>query len=147
MKRPVATRSRRLSRDAGIAAATSPNETGRQQAPGGKTETQPCRPAGRSMLIPRSRLPVGRSARQVPGSGYRIPYNSWEPKSGTTSGAVREAPLTSVSALMRHWIAGCWRSWVGPFQDSLAAKCLAMGVPANFSASRRAKKTRELRGR
>src|SRR5258706_2610116 len=32
-------------------------------------------------------------------------------------------------------------------EDSLAAKCSAMGVPANFSRSRREKSSRELSGR
>lgn len=39
------------------------------------------------------------------------------------------------------------RPKVREFQDSLAAKCSAMGVPANFSANRRAKYTTVLRGR
>ena len=38
-------------------------------------------------------------------------------------------------------------SWVRPFQDSLARKCSPMGVPANFSPSRREKSSSELRGR
>ena len=38
-------------------------------------------------------------------------------------------------------------TWVGPFHDSLAAKCSAMGVPANFSPNRREKSSSELRGR
>ena len=35
----------------------------------------------------------------------------------------------------------------GQLEDSLAAKCSAIGVPANFSPSRRAKSNTELRGR
>ena len=35
----------------------------------------------------------------------------------------------------------------GQFQDSLAEKCSAIGVPANFSPSRREKSNSELRGR
>src|SRR5258705_8185765 len=42
-------------------------------------------------------------------------------------------------------------SWPSPYfdwlEDSLAAKCSAMGVPANFSRSRREKSSRELSGR
>jgi len=33
------------------------------------------------------------------------------------------------------------------FDDSLAAKCSAIGVPANFSASKRAKSNSDVRGR
>jgi hypothetical protein len=39
------------------------------------------------------------------------------------------------------------RPKVRKFQDLLEAKCSAMGVPANFSANRRAKYTTVVRGR